>query len=361
MVGKVAVYTIALNEEQFCERWVRSVKDADYLVVADTGSKDRTVQALRDLGVQVHTIGIKPWRFDMARNANLAMIPLDAEVCLQMDMDEIMVEGWRDALEDEWKTRETTRLRYHYTWNFNEDGSPGVQFYADKCHHRHNYIWRHPVHEVIYPYNTDEKIVFSDRIRMEHHADQTKSRAQYLPLLKQSVEEEPNNDRNSHYYGRELMFYQKWDEAITELKRHLSLPSATWVDERSASMRFIARCYKAKGNFDEAENWFFRATAEAPHLREPVTELATMYYERGRWTQCLAMCERALSLTNKPFSFVADPKAWGVLPYDLAGIAAYRMGLYQKSAEYTQKALEFEPQNDRLKANLKFALDALVK
>jgi glycosyltransferase involved in cell wall biosynthesis len=358
MVGKVAVYTIALNEEKFCERWVKSAREADYLVVADTGSQDRTVQALQDLGVTVHTIGIRPWRFDLARNANLALVPLDAEVCFQMDMDEILMPGWRDALEDEWKPG-TTRLRYHYTWNFNADGSPGVQFYADKTHHRHNYQWKHPVHEVVYPYNIEEKVVFSDRIRIEHHADNTKSRSQYLPLLKQSVMEEPNNDRNAHYYGRELMFYQQWDEAIVELKRHLSLPSATWADERSASMRFIARCYKAKSQLSEAENWFLRATAEAPHLREPVTELATMYYEQSKWSQCLAMCERALSLTNKPFSFIADAKAWGVLPYDLAAIACYRMGLFEKSVQYAQKAIEFEPTNERLQANLKFALDAL--
>jgi len=36
---KIAVYTVALNEEQFVERWYNSAKDADYLLIADTGSR----------------------------------------------------------------------------------------------------------------------------------------------------------------------------------------------------------------------------------------------------------------------------------------------------------------------------------
>ena len=40
---KIAIYTIAKNEEQFVEDWYNSAKDADYLLIADTGSTDNTV------------------------------------------------------------------------------------------------------------------------------------------------------------------------------------------------------------------------------------------------------------------------------------------------------------------------------
>ena len=33
---KIAVYTIAKNEEQFVEAWYNSAKDANYLLIADT-------------------------------------------------------------------------------------------------------------------------------------------------------------------------------------------------------------------------------------------------------------------------------------------------------------------------------------
>ena len=41
---KIAVYAIALNEEQFVQRWYESAKDADYLLIGDTGSTDKTIE-----------------------------------------------------------------------------------------------------------------------------------------------------------------------------------------------------------------------------------------------------------------------------------------------------------------------------
>ena len=76
---KIAIYTIALNEEQFVQRWYDSAKDADYLLIADTGSTDNTVKLAKQFGISVINIGISPWRFDDARNASLAAIPLEID------------------------------------------------------------------------------------------------------------------------------------------------------------------------------------------------------------------------------------------------------------------------------------------
>lgn len=59
-VRVVAVYAISLNEEQHVRRFLESVREADVLVVADTGSTDGTVAALHERGAQVHRIAIRP-------------------------------------------------------------------------------------------------------------------------------------------------------------------------------------------------------------------------------------------------------------------------------------------------------------
>ena len=87
---KIAVYTIALNEAQFVERWYESAKDADYLMIADTGSADGTVEKALALGINVHVISVRPWRFDDARNAALALLPDDIDYCISLDMDEVL-------------------------------------------------------------------------------------------------------------------------------------------------------------------------------------------------------------------------------------------------------------------------------
>jgi hypothetical protein len=84
---KVVVYAIALNEAMHVDRWAGSAIDTDYRVVADTGSTDGTVERLEKAGVTVHKIAIRPWRFDDARNAALALVPADADVCVTMDME----------------------------------------------------------------------------------------------------------------------------------------------------------------------------------------------------------------------------------------------------------------------------------
>jgi glycosyltransferase involved in cell wall biosynthesis len=110
---RIAVYTIALNEEKVVDRWFESCKDADVLLVADTGSTDKTIELLRERGVTVVSIKVDPWRFDVARNAALAHLPEDVDVCVSLDMDEYLDWGWRRALESTWKP-ETGRAFYQY-------------------------------------------------------------------------------------------------------------------------------------------------------------------------------------------------------------------------------------------------------
>jgi glycosyltransferase involved in cell wall biosynthesis len=104
---KVAVYSIALNEEKFVERWYECAKEADYLLIADTGSSDRTVELAKSLGINVVEISINPWRFDDARNASLAVIPGDIDYCIALDLDEVLVPGWRKHLEVAYKNKWT--------------------------------------------------------------------------------------------------------------------------------------------------------------------------------------------------------------------------------------------------------------
>ena len=345
---KIAVYTIALNEEQFVKAWYESAKEADYLLIADTGSTDDTIDLARSLGITVVEISVKPWRFDDARNVSLALIPNDIDYCIALDMDEVLVEGWRKHLES--VPTQTTRPRYKYTWNWKEDGSPGLQYGGDKIHSRHGYRWKHPVHEVL---TTDRIAQVENWIDLEihHHADNTKPRSQYLPLLEQSIKEDPWDDRNAFYYARELFFYGRFEEAVTEFKRHLELPKAVWKPERAASMRYIA---KLSENSDHAIWWFNKAINEAPDRREAYVELAKHYYERKEWSECLDAAQRALQITEKPLEYLCEEFAWGSAPYDYAAIAAHNLGLNKVAFEYGQKAVELNPTDERLQRNLVF-------
>lgn len=350
---KICVYAIAKNEEQFVDRWYESVKDADKIFVLDTGSTDNTVSKLKSHGVIVQTKKIEPWRFDTARNEALKMVDEDTDICISIDIDEVLLPGWRLELEKNWDT-DTTRIYYNYNWRLDENDNPIVNFYIEKIHSRHNYTWTHPVHEVLTYLGGKEKKKTIPTITVNHYPDDTKSRSSYLPLLEMSVEECPEDDRNMHYLGREYMYYGMYEKCIETLKKHLNLKNATWKDERCASMRFIGRSYKALKNFDEAIKWYNLAINEAPYLREPYVEMALLQYELQNWNNVIYYCNKALDIKEKYKSYINEVFSWNNTIYDLKSIAFYNLNDKENALINIDIALSYTPENQRLINNKKF-------
>ena len=349
---KICVYAISKNEEKFVKRWYESVKEADSVYVLDTGSTDKTVSILKDLGANVSVKEIKPWRFDVARNESLKLVPEDCDICVCIDIDEVISKGWRKKLEEIWDDN-TNHLRYIYNWSHDDNGKPLVSFYYEKIHARDGFKWIHPVHEVLEFSKEKEVFKTTDEIVVDHYPDSTKSRSNYLPLLELSVKENPDNDRNMHYLGREYMFHGKYNEAIDTLIKHLNLKSATWKDERCASMRFIARCYKYLKRYDEAKMWLDKAINEAPYLRDPYVERAMLEYELNNFEEVKKYCLLALEIKNHTKTYINEPFSWNYTIYDLLSISEFYLGNIESSLKWINKATEIEPNNERLINNKK--------
>ena len=355
---KICVYAICKNEEKFVERWVNSVKEADEIYVLDTGSMDNTVEELKKRGVIVSQKEINPWRFDVARNLSLDMVPNDADICVCIDLDEVLEVGWRKKLEKIWNI-DINRLRYNYKWSLDDKNNPIVNFYIEKIHTRNNYKWIHPVHEVLkYTGNGTERFITTDDITVNHYPDNNKSRSNYLPLLELSVKESPNNDRNMHYLGREYMYYGRWNECIDTLINHLNLPSATWKDERSASMRFIARSYINLKRYDEARMWLDKAIREAPYLRDPYVERALLEYQLSNYKEVEKYAKEALKIRKHEKNYINEPFSWNHTIYDLLSISLFYQGKLEESLFYSEKALRMSPNDDRLIKNNKIIKEA---
>lgn len=347
---KIVVYAICKNEEKFVERWVNSMKEADEIYVLDTGSTDKTVDKLKNMGVNVTTKLISPWRFDVARNESLKLLPSDTDICVCTDLDEVFEPNWRKKLENSW-VNNITRLRYTYNWSLDENNKPLVSFLIDKIHSLKSYSWIHPVHEVLQYSGSEEVYATNKEIVVNHYPDSAKPRSSYLPLLELSIKENPNNDRNMHYLGREYMYYKKWNKSIKTLKKHLKLKSATWKDERCASMRFIARCYINKKKYDKARFWLKKAIKEAPYLRDPYVEMALLEYEFSNWELVKFYSLEALKIKTHQMTYINEPFSWDHTIYDLLSLAYYYNHNYEESLKWINKAIELSPTNERLNKN----------
>lgn len=345
---KIAVSAISKNEAQFVQRFCDSAKDADLICIADTGSTDDTVKLALECGAKVYDICITPWRFDLARNAALALLPRDIDVVISLDLDEVLEPGWREEIERVW-TKNTTRLRYKFDWGC------GISFFYEKIFARHGYRWHHPVHEYPKPDGRIQEVyAHTDKLLVTHLPDNTKSRGQYMPLLELAVVEDPRCPRNAFYHARELTFYARWDEAIVALNKYLAMPEATWANERAYAMRLLGKSYSEKGSATEALKWFRLAVAEAPGTREPWVELSTQCYRLGMWSESYAAAKSALQITDKQAVYTMDPSVWTEKPWDYASIAAWNLGLKDEAVNLCRKALELAPTDQRLQSNLHY-------
>ncbi len=348
---RIAIYCIAKNEAKFVKRMMDSVRDADGVFVLDTGSSDGTAALFQAEGATVEGAVITPWRFDTARNKALELVPADYDLCIALDVDEIMYPGWRLALEQGWKDT-ATRGRYEYIWSHKADGSPDLIYWADKIHARQGYRWRHPVHEILH---RDDGLDVQQTIlglKVEHFPDSSKPRGSYFPLLELAVQEDPEDDRNAHYLGREYFNHRMWNLAEAELQRHLRLPRAVWAPERAASMRYLAKIAAERGQRDEQTRWLLRACAEAPDEREPWVELAQAYYAQQNHDGSLFAAMQALRIPTRPRSYITEEFAWGAAPHDLASVSSWYAGGKMTSLHHALVAAHLCPTDQRLRDNI---------
>jgi glycosyltransferase involved in cell wall biosynthesis len=330
---KITVYTIALNEERFVDRWANSTEDADHRLVVDTGSTDATMSRLADYGIAYQQIRISPFRFDDARNAALALLP-ECDVVVSLDMDEVLVPGWRELLERSWTGN---RLQYGYVW------SPEVTFWTDKIVGRFSHRWKHPVHETLVARGL-EQMGRCDEILIEHHPDATKNR-HYIDLLEMAVREDPDDDRSAHYLGREYFMMQRYGEAITALQHHLKMKTALWAAERASSMRYIAQAYALLGEA-KAYEWFMRATLE-DGSRDSYVAAAKYCLNQANVHACIDLCLRATAVPPTT-AYMADRYANNEGPYDLAGIAYLHLGDRKAALSMAGTALRLNPKKLQL-------------
>jgi len=346
---KIAIYTICKNERQHVDRWADSNEDADMRLVCDTGSTDGTGDALRARGVTVVPITVSPWRFDSARNTSLNLLPLDVDICIYQDLDEILEPGWRAELEAKWEASATI-ANHRYRNNDNP-----WQWHS-KIHARKNCHWIGAVHETL-KWTIPEKAIWIPEIYLSERQDTSKDRTSYLNLLLKKIKEGDRNWRTYYFLANDYQY--QGDMANSIAARIQSYDACDDGDVvKSYVAKNIANSYKSVGDLNLAHKWL-QISVNHSDERESWFAMAEFFKDKGEWDQCYVAAKKCLNVSDKRDGFTHDPRAWGATSYDIAALSAYELGLYSKAVEYGSQALEMEPENIRLQANLKFYQEAL--
>jgi glycosyltransferase involved in cell wall biosynthesis len=347
---KIGIYAACKNELKHVQAWYDSFSQgpdaADYIVVADTGSTDGSLEYLKQLrGVAVTSCSVIPWRFDLAFNIAMSLLPADTDICIRLDLDERLQPGWRKALEQAW-TPGTTRLRYPYVWDWQADGQPGRTWMSDRIHSRNGYMWHGATHEGLCArYGFYEHQSWTQDVKIWQYPD-AKEKSGDLPLLLEAVSENPTDSRMMAYLGRQYMY--QGDNVNATKTYGVFLGMSYDKIERAQAMLNLS-----KTDPTNKIMWLKMAAIETPTHREPLVELSQHYHNEANWVECLKYANLALAITEHPMDYTCGPEAWGSQPWDLASIALWNIGMPYESHTYASKAAELNPTDSRLQNNLR--------
>jgi glycosyltransferase involved in cell wall biosynthesis len=353
---KIAVYTIALNEEKHVKRWYESAKDADLLLIADTGSTDKTRFVGKALGIEVQQISVDPWRFDIARNASLALVPNDFDICISLDMDETLSAGWREQVEAAFNAGNLWPT-YKQVTSRNPDGSIRSAFDYFKIHPRKGFIWKYPIHEIVTPIDTTPYSRGRIDVEVDHVQDHGKSRGSYLHLLEMAVREEPNDWRMHHYLNREYFYKRDWVQVIRTAYECDEIEGG-WDIERASTYMWASEASHHLGFKRLAKWWAEMATLQAPKFYEAWHWRAHIAHLHNEWKECLEFASHRLDLERQTHHLV-KPDVWEWWGYDLIALSSHRLGLHEDAVKYGKFAADAAPSIDRLRTNLEFYYKAL--
>ena len=312
---RIAVYTIAKDEAPRIARCVASAAGADMHLVLDTGSTDGTRAAAAQAGARVEQIAVLPWRFDVARNCALAMLPADVDVCIALEADEVLVDGWRAKVEAAW-TPGTVQLCYGFQW------AAGVTFERDRIHARSGFAWRGITHEGLYRDARCEGAVarISDVLVIDLPPEGRCGGAHYLPMLHAWASESPRDTRAAFYYARELFFAGKHDKAVVEFDRFMELQPTYWAEIEYAHRAMAHIC--AERGQTELSNGFYRGAiaAGAGRVRAPYLWFARALAKRGLTALASDVAAAGLAIgDDAPEGWTEDAAAWSGELERLAG------------------------------------------
>jgi len=287
--------------------------------ILDTGSKDNTVQVAKQWGCHVEEVGDK-FRitinkeladqinaftgtqivkdrdsvFDYASARNYIANFATHDMIATPDCDEIWTKFNIDKINQ--AVEQADQLEYNFVFAHDENGKELVKFLHSKFYNRNKMKWVGIIHEVL---QGEGKRLFLDEsiIKLEHWQNPETNRSGYLPGLAIDCYTNQDNDRNAHYFGRELMYHGYFEAAIKQLDRHIAMDK--WPTERSQSMIFIGDCLQYMNKFDAS--WYLKAFDLEPNRREPLMKLAEYYYQQGKKEQTRAYGEAALTIQGNNF------------------------------------------------------------
>ena len=289
---KLSVAMIVKNEATIIDRCLESVKEADEIVIVDTGSEDNTVEIAKKYTDKVFTD--YKWNDNFGEARQHAMDKCTGDWILSIDADDWLSKGGISVLRH-------TIERHPNQFCFS------IKFIAEKgtSSHKLPYLykncaevkWNGAVHNYL---NVSAVIDSGAFITFGYSPSHKKDPGRSFRILKKEVAAHPEKPREIFYLAREYRYQKDWVNCLYYCDRYLKF--AHWGPEIADAQLMKARALWHLQRGEEARDACLQAIKINTNFREAVLFMAEMTgpINKDRW---LLMAEFA---TNRNVLFTRN-------------------------------------------------------
>ena len=255
----ISAVLIVKNEEALLARCLESVKDADEIIICDTGSTDGTIEVAKKYTDKIYTDFI--WNGSFCDARNHAKGKATKDWILSIDADEFC-HDFSKVKEVIQVADQAVRVFMHQEGRSTNDNFKVPRLFKNTP----NIWWEGNIHNHLTisgegEYIGDVHMTYG--YSPAHEADPDRS----LNMLIKEVQD-PTKSRECYYLGIELWKKKRFHEAIMWFTRHVMMTNHT--AEKADSFVQMSKCYSAMGLDEEARASCMQAIDINPHFKEAV-------------------------------------------------------------------------------------------
>lgn len=343
---------IVKNEEAVLARCLDCVAGlVDEIVIADTGSTDRTKEIA---GRYTDKVFDFTWIDDFSAARNFAFSKAEMDYCMWLDADDVLLPRDREGFLDLKRSLppETDVVMMKYDVAFDAAGEPTFSYYRERLvRNLHAPLWQGAVHEVITPFGQVAYSEVAVTHRKEGAGDPDRNLRIFESRRDQGIQPEP---RERFYYARELYYHARWAEAAGELRAFLD-EGRGWIENEIEACRFLAYCYYELDQDREALLALLESFTYDDPRAETCCDLGRHFMDRQDYRRAIFWYELALTRErdDRSGAFVL-PDCYGYLPCIQLCVCYDRLGQRDRAAAYNLRAGRYKPDDPAYRSNLAY-------
>ena len=340
----ISLCMIVKNEELVLGRCLDSVKNLmDEIIIVDTGSTDKTKEIA---SLYTNKIYDFPWINDFAAARNFSFSKATKDYIMWLDADDVLLYEDNKKLQQLKENLDTSvdMVIMRYNMSFDKDDKPTYSFNRERLLKRScNYTWSGQVHETIDYFGNIiySSIGVSHKKIKETPIDRNLKIYEYI--LSQGKKLQP---REEFYYGRELMYNNRFDDAIEVLTSFIN-SSFGFVENKISACKDLAFCYFAQNKNLEGLLSLFRSFQFDEPRAEICCDIGYYFLEKEEYTKSIFWYELALTRTfDEKSSAFQIIDCYNYIPYLQLCVCYDKIGNYQKAFEYNELAGSIKPYDE---------------